>query len=54
MLGVKHNSLINPNIRTIDDILKDKCISKEAKDIIIKNEIKKRLSKDNVEEKKDE
>jgi hypothetical protein len=54
MLGVKHNSLINPNIRTIDEIIKDKSISKEAKDNIIKNEIKKRLSKDNVEEKKDE
>jgi len=54
MLGVKHNSLINPNIRTIDEIIKDKNISKEAKDNIIKNEIKKRLSNNNVEEKKDE
>lgn len=54
MLGVKHNSLINPNIRTIDEIIKDKCISKEAKDNIIKNILAKRLSNITVEEKKNE
>lgn len=44
MLGHKYSNVINPNIRPIDDVLKDKTISKEARDMIIQNEVKRKLS----------
>ena len=44
MLGHKYSNVINPNIRPIDDVLKDKTISKEARDKIIQNELKRKLS----------
>jgi hypothetical protein len=43
MLGVKHPNLINPTIRTIDQVLKDKSISKEARDALLQAEIKKKM-----------
>ena len=45
MLGHKYSNVINPNIRPIDDVLKDKTISKEARDMIIQNEVKRKILK---------
>lgn len=44
MLGHKYCNLINPNIRPIDEVLKDKNISKEARDLLLQNELKRKIS----------
>ena len=58
MLGHKYSNMINPNIRPIDEVLKDKNISKEARDLLLQNEIKRKLSqlelsKPNINEQRD-
>jgi cell division protein FtsX len=49
MMGIKYPNKIAPNIRTLDEVLKDKNISKEARDELLKNELKKKIDelKDN-------
>lgn len=44
MLGHKYSNFINPNIRTIDEVLKDKNISKDARDLLLQNELKRKIS----------
>lgn len=44
MLGHKYCNLINLNIRPIDEVLKDKKISKEARDLLLQNELKRKIS----------
>jgi hypothetical protein len=44
MLGHKYSNFINPNIRPIDEVLKDKNISKDARDLLLQNELKRKIS----------
>lgn len=53
MLGHKYCNLINLNIRPIDEVLKDKNISKEARDLLLQNELKRKISQLDLKKKGD-